>query len=177
MRSKSAKPITAICRPSLIHVPCFSFFYMYTYRCIQSISAGGCGNHGSPSEPGSQIHISLLFSSTIHNIHVPRTVPFLSASGMYGYFTSLSPSLCLVRRLSCSIISQMRGSHSQILMWLPCPELHASHHKPRPFAPSIRPRPRLVAVPLFPVSYMHIRETLSHPIHIDAPARFHPPVP
>jgi hypothetical protein len=120
---------------------------------------------------------SRYFSSTIHNIHIPRTVPFLSASGMYGYFTSLSLSLCLVRRLSCSIISQMRGSHSQILMWLLALSLHASHHKPRPFAPSIRPPPTLVAVPLFPVSYMHIRKTLSHPIHIDAPAWFHSPLP
>ena len=50
----------------------------------------------------------------------------------------------------------MRGSHSQILMWLPCPEPHTSH--PRLCAIH-QTRPTLVAVPLFtafPVSYMHI---------------------
>jgi len=104
---------------------------------------GRCGNHGSPSES-----LDLRFTwPNSPTIHIPRTVPFLSASGNHGYFTSLffSPSphlcVCLVRRLSFScIISQMRGSRSQIPMWLvlPCPELHASQHKPRLFAPSIR---------------------------------------
>jgi len=47
LRSKSAKPITATCRLSLIscsllaHSFFFSLCILCTYRCIQSISAGG----------------------------------------------------------------------------------------------------------------------------------------
>jgi len=69
-------------------------------------------------------------------------------------------------------ISQMRGSRSQIPMWLPCPELHASQRRPASLRAIHQTRPTLVAVPLFtafPVSYTHILK-LSHTMYIDAAA-------
>ncbi len=72
-------------------------------------------------------------------------------------------------------ISQMRGSHSQIPMWLPCPDPgphSSSHRKPRASAPSIRHVRRSSPChcsPLFPISYiLHLTQQ-----YIDAAARFH----
>jgi hypothetical protein len=131
-----------------------------TYTCTQSISAGRCGNHGSPSELRSEIHI-------------PRTVPFLSASGNCGYFTSLSLlSLCLVRRLSYkpnawisftdSNVAALSCSWTSLFFPPQTARLGAIHQT----------RPTLVAVPLFtafPISYiLHLTQQ-----YIDAAARFH----
>jgi hypothetical protein len=132
-------------------------------------------------EPRSKIHLAQL-SNDSHPANGP--IPFCIGKLRLLYFPFSSPfphlCVCLVRRLSCScIISQMRGSHSQILMWLvlPCPELHTSQHKSLPFAAIHQTRPTLVAVPLFtafPVSYMHISHTT---IYIDAPVPVSPPLP
>ena len=61
------------------------YIHMYLEMHIIDLrSAGRCGNHGSPSEPRSKIR---MLSPTIH---IPRTVPFLSTSGSYGYLASES---------------------------------------------------------------------------------------
>jgi hypothetical protein len=193
LRSKSAKPIAATCRPSLnpmflvssrscsfLFFFLFFWFLMYMYF-IDAYNRSAL--EGKMRQPWISLSKSLDLRFTWLNsptIHIPRTVPFFSVSGNHGLrlldFPFLtSPPLphlcvCLVRRLSFNwIISQMRGSHSQILMWLllPCPELHASQHKPRPLRAIHQTRPTLVAVPLFtafPVSYMLIRKknSLTH---------------
>ena len=123
------------------------FFCPYVYVLIDAYNRSALeGKMRQPwisfREPRSQIHLAQL-SNDSHPANGP--IPFCIGKPRLLYFPFLSPlphlCVCLVRRLSFScIISQMRGSHSQILMWLvlPCPELHASQHKPRLFAPSIR---------------------------------------
>jgi hypothetical protein len=102
----------------------FLVLWICTYSCTQSISAGRCGNHGSPSQPRSEIHMvhSRRFTSRERSHTFPHRettatlLPFLSSPCAWS-------GVCHV--------SQMRGSHSQIPMWLPCPdpEPHSSHRK------------------------------------------------
>jgi hypothetical protein len=128
----------------------FLVLWKCTYSCTQSISAGRCGNHGSPSEPRSEIHMvhSRRFTSRERSHSFPHRgtaatlLPFLSSPCAWS-------GVCHV--------SQMRGSHSQIPMWLPCPdpEPHSSHRK----APSIRHVRRSSPChcsPLFPFLTFHI---------------------
>jgi hypothetical protein len=82
----------------------FLVLWKCTYSCTQSISAGRCGNHGSPSEPRSEIHMvhSRRFTSRERSHSFPHRetaatlLPFLSSPCAWS-------GVCHV--------SQMRGSH------------------------------------------------------------------
>ena len=79
--------------------------------CTQSISAGRCGNHGSPSELRSEIHLVTLNDSHPANGPIPFHI------GKPRLLTSLSLSSPCAWSGVCHV-SQMRGSHSQIsLSW------------------------------------------------------------
>jgi hypothetical protein len=132
----------------------FLVLWISTYRCTQSISAERCGNHGSPSELRSEIHMVTLIRFTSrershsfpHRETTATLLPFLSS--------------LLVPGSGVCHVSQMRGSHLQIPMWLPCPDPEplSSHRKTARLVGAIhQTRPTLVAVPLFtafPVSYI-----------------------
>ncbi|KAI0005350.1 hypothetical protein BJV74DRAFT_217521 [Russula compacta] len=89
-----------------------SFFFICTYRCTKSISAGGrCGNQGSPSEPRSKIHMAHSFNDS-HPANGP-IIPF-----RIGKLRLLSFPLCLVRRLSYKPNAWISFTDSK--MWCGC---------------------------------------------------------
>ncbi|KAI0248103.1 hypothetical protein BJV78DRAFT_847405 [Lactifluus subvellereus] len=128
------------------------FIHMYLQmHIIDQRSAGRCGNHGSPSEPRSEIHMSLQrFTSRERSHSFPHREA--TATWLLLLNPSLSP-LCLVRHLSYKPNAWISFTDSNVAV---CPELNLNFTLPNtnhPFAPSIRHVRRASpyhCLPLFP---------------------------